>query len=444
MAENREGKLAILRVSDDLSKEQLMGDGDISTNTSQPVKHEKNLITLNELMPHTKSIQEIATGSELLLAYELGRYAKHLLGKELSLTGISISKDLLSEEHFSFVVSNGLDVGFEIERKELADYSKNARYYFTKKVDGVDFKAKTQKQVVYDFEHNTEANRIMQGDNRSAAYVSLIAYIMVKSLRDEVPTPKLLIDHETYTHQNLEYVDLFILKNYGNKILKDLVEIIYSQAAGAQPDWEAFVIFHRQKGLMNKEYTITEKFNHLKENFEVGDVVLYYKRKKSAKDDTIKKLTHCHPAVISGIENGSVKLEWYPIIQTRLTRRVELDEIKQISKERKKESIYMFDDYEDFTICNETFHLTELGIDTCTFSELNFFIKLIDFDGSHQWLKTNEGEKYVWMSTLDTIYAVFEDRGVDYNKEKFLSTYFQPSNREPIYDQYVQASTTKE
>jgi hypothetical protein len=457
MAENRKDKISRLGISDGLDIDRLLDNGNT---TKKPVNNKnnknnkptpkvkvlktdkkinkKNMITLNEFIP-LDSLKEITTGSELLLAYELGKYAKEMLGKELSLSGVNISKDLLSGEHFSFVVNNGLDVGFEPDRTELADYSRNAQYFFTKKADGVDLRKETKNEVVYSFEHNTEANHTR--NNRSAAYVSLVAYLMVNSKHDGAQMPKLIIDHETYTHQNLEYVDLFILKNHGNEILKDLVEIKYSQLNEVQPDWEAFVMYHRQKGLMDREYSITEKFNHVKENFEVKDVVLYYERVKPTSSGTIKKLTACYPAVIREINENSIKLSYYPIIQTRLTRHMELAEIDQNFEDEERESIYTKDDYERFDIRNETIQLAEIGVDTCTWIEQSFFIKPIDFDGSEQTFKTKDGVVTVWLSTLDAIYAVFEDRGInDYNKEKFLRTYFQPSNRQPVYDQYVQAS----
>ena len=37
------------------------------------------------------------------------------------------------------------------------------------------------------------------------------------------------------------------------------------------------------------------------------------------------------------------------------------------------------------------------------------------------------------MNTLDTIYAVFEDRHISYNKEKFIETYFKKGK--PMYDE---------
>jgi hypothetical protein len=394
-------------------------------------------ISINELLPFGEKVKKIQTGSELLLAFELSKYARVMLDKHLTLSDVSIAKDLQTGEHFSYVVTNGLDVGFTPSRETLVDYTKNSRYFFEGTVDGVAFKKVTPEEVVYTFEHDVKANQSLHGENRSAAYVSLVAYLMVKSKLEGVPMPKLVIDHENYNQQELEYVDLLILQSYGNLLLKNLVEVKFSTAWGFQPDWEAFVVQNRQKGLMNTEYSVTEKAKNLKKNFEVGDVVLLYQRSKGAKGKTINKLKACYPAVIRYFDQNSVKLSYFPIVATKLTRYMELDEVTSNFEDEGKESIYTHDDYERFIVVNETMSLTEIGIGTCTYVEQSFIIKPVDFDGSTQYLETPEGRDRIWLSTLDTIYAVFEDRKVEYNKEKFLQTHFTSKGRQPIYDQYA-------
>lgn len=395
-------------------------------------------VSINELLPVGEKIRKIQTGSELLLAYELSKYSKIMLDKHLSLSDISISKELQNGEHFSFVVTNGLDVGFVPARDTLVDYSKNARYFFEGTVTGVALKKDTEQEVVYSFEHDVNANQVLHGENRSATYVSLLAYLMVRSKRDGVQMPKLVIDHANYNQQELEYVDLFILKSYGNGLLKNRVEVRYSDAWGFQPDWEAFVIKNRQLGLMNAEYTSTEKYKYMKKNFQVGDVVLLYHRTKGAKGKTINKLQYCYPAVIRYFDQNTVKLTYFPMVTTRLTHLMELEEVAQTFEDEGKESIYTHDDYERFTVLTETMSMTEVGVGSCTFTETQFFIEPVDSDGSTQYLETPTGRDRLWMSTLDTIYAVFEDRKVEYNKDRFLQKYFHSKNRVAVYDEYRQ------
>lgn len=394
-------------------------------------------ISINELLPKGEKIKKIQTGSELLLAFELSKYTRMMLGRELSLSDVSIAKDLLAGEHFSFVVMNGLDVGIPTSRENLADYKKNARYFFEGTVEGVAFSKITEDEVYYSYLHDVRANDKLHRENRSAAYVSLMAYLMVKAKAEETKIPTLVIDHENYNQQELEYVDLIILKSYGNKVLKNVVDVRFSSSWGFQPDWEAFVIYNRQRGLMNEEYTVTEKFKYMRKNFEVGDVVLMYNRSKGAKGKTINQLKSCYPAVIRYMDATTVKLSYFPVVQTLLTRHMELNEVIRNLEEDGEESFYTQEDYDRWVTCNSTFNLTEIGIDTCTFIETVFFIKPVDVDGTYQYMRTEDGLEGVEMSTLDTIYTLFEDRKVEYNREKFLQTHFHSKNRVPIYDKYV-------
>lgn len=393
-----------------------------------------DVLSINDLLPLDRKVKKIATGSELLLAYELDKYAKLMLGSRLSLSDVQIVKRVQGSEQFSFIVTNGLDIGFVPDHENLTNYASRQNLFFTKTVEGVEFKSKTEDAWTYNFSHNTYANREVYGASRSAAYVSLIAYMMVKARIEGVKCPKLIIDHESHAQLELEYVDLLILKNYGNKILSDLVEIKFSKNVKQQPDWEAFVMVNRQRGFMDKEYSTTEKFRYLKKNFQVGDVVLYYQRAKGAKGKTINKLTACYPAVIRAFDKNGIKISYYPLVETKVTRHIILSRLED-EYEGKVE--YTDEDFNRYTVCNATISLTDIGVDMLTFTELSFILKPIDFDGSYQYFKTKNGYDNVWLSTLDTIYAVFEDRGVEYDKDRYLTLYFRPKNRIPVYDQYL-------
>lgn len=414
-----------------LTEEQLASPplDDFSTDT----------ISINYLMPNGLELKKIETGSELLLAYELDKYAKVMLGKRLSLSGIEIAAELQSREHFSFVVTEGLDVGFIPSLKTLADLTKYPRLFFNGSVEGVEFRSRSDSEYVYAFDDKS-SNQVLHGENRSAAYVSLVAYLLVKSKRDGTPIPKLIIDHENYNHQEQEYDDLFVLILYGNQILKDIVELKYQYEKNdkhrIQPEWEAFVAFHRQRGFMNREYTTTEKFEYLKENFEVHDVVLLYQLKKGPMSKTIYKVDSCYPAVIRYFDEHTIRLQYFPVVRTRLTHRMILDEVAR-SFEENQNSIYTFDDYNNFKDQVVTYSLTECGIEKYSFTELALIINVFDYDGSYQYFQTDNGIEKIWLQTPDTIFAVFEDRQVkEYNKEKFLQNYFYSRNKKPIYDRY--------
>ena len=47
------------------------------------------------------------------------------------------------------------------------------------------------------------------------------------------------------------------------------------------------------------------------------------------------------------------------------------------------------------------------------------------------------------LDIYDTIYAVFEDRGVVYNKDKFVNTYFTSRKKVPVYDEIQKINALK-
>ena len=398
--------------------------------------------SINDLLPNGLKVKKITTGSELLFAYELDKYAKIMLDKKLSLKGVTIAKQLYSQAEFSFVVTNGLDVGFEVvnRRDTLMDISQKRGMYFTETVEGVDLKVKTDKEWVYDFEYNTHANRVCYGMNRSAAYVSLVAYMIIDALSREVPCPKLTIAHERHPELSLEYVDLIILQNYGNRLLKDLVEIKFNPQTGNQPDVEAFTVVNRQRGYMDRKYSTAEKYRYLKKNFQVGDIVLLYTRKKASKTKVIRQIESCYPATIVEISENYVRLTYYPNTDTQLTHNLILSQAEdEYGDSARTKGLISSADYERFPICTTNYDLVDMGTDLYTYLESRFFIRPVESDGAYEYFKTEQGYCRVFLDTPNVIYALYEDRGLWYDKEakeRFMERYFYSKKKTPIYEDY--------
>lgn len=388
-------------------------------------------ITLSELLGY--KIRKIQTGSELLLIYELNKYCNLLLDAKLTIEDTTIVREVILGEHFAFVYNNtNMNLNYEKGQEEfLADYKSTSRKYFTRDVLGVVFAKKDDNIWVYRYDTDRDANLIMNGYDRSAAYVSLYAFMVVSCFRDKKPLPKLRIESTNHDQPEMEYVDLLILQYYGNKLLLNKVEIQYGYKILVQPEWEAFIMYNRQLGYMLTESNAQEKFKYAQKHFKVGDVVLYYKKDKKVQTKSIRKLLECYPAVIDNITKEGIKLTYYPIIETRLTRRRKLEEVERSLKDDFK---YSIEDYLNFPKCELFLDYADLGVDVLSYVEDFMILKLMkgtDTTIQHIVADKNE-EKSVELDTLNTIYAVFEDRGVKYNKERFLELHFK--KEKPIYD----------
>lgn len=397
-------------------------------------------ITLTELLG--SKVRRIQSGSELLFVWELYKYSKELLDRVLTIEDAQVLKAVRDGEHFAYVYNNSeLNLNYTPSENEiLADYSETDRKYFKGDLSGIVFEKQTEEDWTYCYHTDKSANIVLYGYNRSAGYVSLYAYMVVKAYKEGKKVPKLILKNLSPKQEEQEYVDILILMNYGNQWLKDKVEIQFSKEVVVQPEWEAFIMYQRQLGNMLEETPLLKKIKYMTKHFVVGDVVLYYQTDKSIKSKSIRKLTNCFPAVITEINKNEFKLNYYPMIETFLTHKTRLEEVEQNSGiEGFKYTSY---DYNNFPVCSVTLDYISTGIDILTYTEDSFILKLMKgTDTFPQYIKNSNGMTHIYdLDTINTIYAVFEDRKVEYLKERFLQLHFK---REiPVYDE-IRTKKTK-
>lgn len=387
-------------------------------------------ITLNDLLK-TK-VSKIYSGSELIFLYELSKYCKEILNKDLVFPNITIVKELKKSVFCQYLYAKGFNLDFEMTSDDIGDLTDITRKFFNSDLSGIVFEKKDDDEWIYCYETDRDKNIILNRYNRSAGYVSLYAYMLVLSYKNKKKVPKLILRNSSMKQEEFEYVDVLILKYFGNKFLEDKVETIFSKDVVTQPEWEAYVVYHRQLGFMQKEYTAAEKFKYISKKFEVGDVVLYYKTDKAIKSKTIRRLESCHPAVITSIDKNNIKLVYYPDVTTLLTRRRLLERAEEACGGKYK---YSDSDFDRFAACTLTLDYFNIGVDLMLYQEDVFlFTPKNGVDKFEQFIVDKNGvEGSYWLDTLNTIYAVFEDRDISYNKKKFLDTYFKKTK--PVYMQ---------
>lgn len=389
-------------------------------------------ISINDLLG--VKIKKIYSGSELIFFYELSKYSKELLNKEIDFGEITVIKELRNSDFCQYLYNKGFDINFDLTSDDIGDISEISRKFFNSDLTGIVFEKQTAKEWVYDYNTDRTANLVLNRYNRSAGYVSLYAYMYILSYKNKKKVPKLVLKNTTPKQEEFEYVDIIILKNFGNKFLEGKVDIEYSRDVVTQPEWEAYVLYHRQLGFMNKEYNYNEKYKYISKKYQPGDVVLYYKTDKAIKSKSIRRLVNCYPALISDITKDNIKLVYYPDITTALTRRRQLEKAEEACGGEYK---YSKEDFEKFPACSITVDYFNLGVDLLLYMEDEFiFAPLNGTDKFEQYLVDKNGVEGVYeLDTLNTIYAVFEDREIGYNKKKFLDTYFKKTK--PVYDEIL-------
>lgn len=405
------------------------------------------MVKFTSLLPSNKqNIKEILSGTELLLAFELDNELQRQLGERIELD-VSIAKEVSKNGFFSLVRdldekrnNKNNDVSYKsalFTEEQLAlpraPYGTLMRKAFDKDVSQAKFEVYTDEKIVYSFNSFQRENMVLHNLDREYGYVALMARILVDFYKRGIEPPKIEIAHRTYSAENMEYDSLLILKLYGNKIFEDILEVNFAEDKTYQPNWSSYREYCSQIGRMLKTATPVQKFKYLNKKYEVGDVVLLYKRTKLNGGST-GVLKNCYPAVIQAFDKNSITLEYYPNVDTLQTRYFELSNVEEDLDTDNVDSIYREEDYKSFVRLSETFPLISIGINDLTYTELTFILDVLPFDGKNQYYNIDGVLRYVDMDTIDTVYAVFEDRGVPYNKERYIKKYFTANRREPLHD----------
>ena len=269
---------------------------------------------------------------------------------------------------------------------------------------------------------------------RGKGYIPLLAYFMVdKFITNSSGKLKLV---GSCTPEN--YQDLFVLLYCGNRLVEDIVEIENSDLG--QAEWYAYIACQMQCNRMNKSVDSVVKYNWFKDNdVQKGDVMLLYTI-GSDQDKTRRELKSCFIAVLDYIEKDSVSMTVITSIETVMTQ------VYRVSSANFKDT--SLSDYYEFNTRKQKIPFTSLGVEYNTYDEEYMLMKPTTDDGSMQLMvmpddNGNWDIQKVEMDTLDTIYAVLENRGIKYNRDRFLQEYFISRGVVPIYERYREHQPTE-
>lgn len=400
--------------------------------------------SVNDFLPNRK-MKKVQTGSELLLIYFLRKYTLEMFGKELKLgKGVTIDRSLRKSPYFSFLVDSGIQLDYTVDRNDLASYAYMRLLLFTELFDKVVFLTETDEKVqfVYSHAYSASMEKLPNGTQFSMAYVSLVAYVLVRSKFLNKKPPHIVIGSESYIQKEGDYTDIMVLRDYGNEVLSGMLTVEVDKSWYLQPTWEAFVLHKQQLGYMNAESTTQEKYKYATEDFQVGDVLLRYTRIKGNKSDPMKRLKTCFPCVIRNISDKGVLIEYFPVVKTQLTAHMDMEFVKDTLEENGSvEGLLTPEDYNRWQCTREFLSYDSFGLDKLSFDEDTLLLKFhlpMTQDGTFQYVRDAENpniSKRVFMDTLNTTYAVLQDRKVDYNDRKFVMDYFTLRGLQPMYNE---------
>lgn len=368
-----------------------------------------------------KDVETIETGTELVL---LGECNKYLNKRGYNLTlDIEVDERLFNSLSKKRMIAQGVVWGTE----KFENYPNNV--FFNDSVESVVLKRKDDTEWIYDFQSNPTENRIMKY-NPQQANLSLFAYLMVNNYLNGTNTVLTFDDNTCLTHQ--EYTQLYVLIYYGNQWGADIINGVTSRDG----DWFAYVEMNRQYGFMCRPYLPNEKHDLATEMFEVGDVVLLYKRSKGKEQDNrVRTLESCAIAVIESMTNKTITLTEISNVETMLTTISRLDRVKA------EGGTVTYDDYKRFYTPKCNYSWNDMGVEYFVYEEQLFISTLKAGDISYQVLMMPDGIQELALDPFETVYAVLENRGISYNRERFLEKYFP--NSVPLYERYRDIQPTK-
>lgn len=372
-----------------------------------------------------KEVKTLLTGAECEFVGSCAFYLKLLRGDSVEL---DLDINPLVRADF---IDRMQDLGVEIKDRQLGTYTVSDFCRPMEKVMSYIIR-KTDTDWTFDvFDNQLENNHV--GYGTGSGYIPLMAYFAVyKMLHGEQGKLRLVTKLGNADH----YMNLIILKSYGNKLVGNMVDI--DNCNLEQADWVAYVKMQKSFGRMVHESDSIEKEKWLRDNdVQRGDILLLYEIGKSANISN-RELKSCHMVVVESYDNMSVQYTYIGTTELLLTQIERVSKTEFIQKTRSE--------YEDFTKVSKNLSYTSVGIEYLTCEE-DYMLMLPTGDDVSCQLMILPGENGKWelrqvvLDTLETIYAVLENRGIKYNKERFLNKYFK--DKVPYYERFRKHQPTK-
>lgn len=429
-----------------------------------------NIIKVQDIYPQLKKVYTV---SELLLLDAINTVGMEFYNVHLDATGVHVMKDVKNTLAYKHMLEklgvndeSGINAslkakygygGMELSDLTIKEWLPIANAEFLDRALNLEFdksKEQTNNEWVFIRTPLAAENHWVFKGFFAQGYLQVVAQVALYNYFHKTKIKLTVWDGCTSKSDNkaaslrddMEYSHLIILRDRGNRLLvqdrddeNDNREINFyldfMDKRGSSQEWAAYCAIYKMQGLFATKYDSKVKYNDFKSRFAVGDVILVYSRVAGVKKNNAassRYVNTCYPAVVLEITPTHVSFVKYICIKTKLTA---YKQFKHMLAQGGGDLISP-DEVYNFPKASCTRRWEEVGVEGHTFNENEVIVTPMADDATYQYIIDNKTDVPLRLNTLETIYAVFEDRGVQYNKEKFLNTYFK--GKVPIYDQEME------
>lgn len=421
---------------------------------------------------------EVSFACELYYICELGKYFKYNYGRQLSLDGVILDKHLRKASHvwdyFRMAVDEGwvCDTGlsnFDVEitvqnpiqatTKQVLnvlmtceevsyDAEDNVKrrnsqsYNFrTPKLAQISFSSKSDDTWIWNIKGENEQNFSVNNNSVNSslakqAWLSLVAFVAVERVMTGKPDTLVLSFNMSIASNDMALSYLTLLFEKSN-CFYGWVYLHYDESVPAKTklhiEYLAWYANGVDLGMLETFYSAKQKLDYMdKKDIKVGDIVFLYERDMIQKLNFVKTISGCHFCIVRQINKNSVTLQSCNTVKTYCQGKYDFDNNTTIVKQMWIES----KPYEKFNSSIKTFDLNDLGVSYMMRSEKYLMLSLDETADERITCIKEDGEiKWVNLPQNDFIYWVLKDYNIEFNEEKFLSTYFRDSKPlKQLYD----------
>lgn len=411
---------------------------------------------------------KIEQASELFYVCELGKYLKFNYGQALSLDGVLLSECLKKSpiwEYFRLVATKGwveefgvsdsdflvsiihptmLDLNLvsnvllttETVKFNSADYNRRLKdtEYACSEPERLQVSFSQQTDEAWLWEVKGAKGKFYNINNQTFGhnlayqrFVSLVAMVAVERLKTGIPAYLGVSFNQSLLLSNFSVSSYLTILKEDCTCFEGWCHIVYTEdilpQSLLQVGYSAWYQKGKDKGMLDRWYSGKEKMEYLKKlDIQKGDIVMYYKRPRSSRLNSVKSIKSCHVARVEYITQTDIGLSLFNT--TKLYCQAKADFDNQTIAVKKMYCGKL--PYTDFSMTKVNEPLADLGIEYMMQNELSFIVPLDQCDDSVETLVTNgKIESKVILSQNDFIYWLLKDYDIEFNHDRFLDKYFK-------------------